>query len=182
MTLDDLPVTPPPRPVDPLTSQDGIRLFSMIDGNMRKISSTLEELSNRLAINQKNDIKILEILNIIEEGLTSSRMGRLELEIKETERERDLAEAAYRAAQDKLNLKQIAKEGTQGTDERIKNAAKEAYTDIEKVKKQDREKWLEDLRRSIIKAVLISFAVSGSAGVVGFIWFLIQLYLNRAGP
>lgn len=180
MTKDDLPITP--RPADPFTAQDGARLFTLIDTGLKRISSLLEEQSNRLAIMQRNDIKILEILNIIEDGLTTSRMGRLELEIQETERERDIAEAALRAVEEKLNLKVTAKDQTAGTDEKIKVAAQAAYTDIEKRRKEEEAAFQTDLKRSILKAILISLSVGAVSGFLGFIWWLVQLYLSRGAP
>lgn len=182
MTKEDLPITPPPRPADPFTSQDGLRLFSMIDARFKDISSSFENYSNRLAIVSKQNIDIIKLLETIEAESNESRLGRLQLEIEEAERDLEIIERQKRAAEEKLSQKQTIKDKSTDTGERIKAIASEAISDVDQKKKKAREEWLEDLRRSIIKAVLISLSVSAVGTLVAFIWFLIQLYMNRGAP
>jgi hypothetical protein len=180
MTKEDIPVTP--RPADPFTAQDGARLFTLIDTMTKRISSTLEEQSNRLAIMQRNDIKILELLQLIEAESSDSRLKRLELEIEEAERERKVAEENLRAIESKISQKQNIKDQNQDTGDKYKAAAASALSDIEKRRKDESAAFLLDLKRSIIKAVLVSLSVGAVTGTIAFIWWLFQLYLNRGGP
>src|SRR5690349_14882779 len=73
MTKDDLPFTPTPRPADPFTAQDGLRLFTMIDAMTKRISATLEEQSNRLAQIQRQEIELLNLVKLIEAESADSR-------------------------------------------------------------------------------------------------------------
>jgi hypothetical protein len=179
---EEQPVTPPPGPIEPFTARDGVRLFSVIDSMTKRISSSLEEQSNRLAIIQKSGIEMTELLRLIEAEFSESRIGRLELEIQEAERERDIAERNLKAVEEKLLQKQSVKDQNVDTNERIKSAAAAAYSDLEKKKKESSEAFLLDLKRSIVKAVLTTLAVGAVSGTIAFIWFLVQLYLNRGAP
>jgi hypothetical protein len=180
MTKEDLPVTP--RPSDSFTASDGMRLFTMIDGNLKRISSTFEDFSNRLANIQRQSIKMIELLEIIESESAESRIGRLELEIEEAQRERDLAERNLQAVTEKLNQKQTIKDKSADTGERIKAVASDVLADADRKKRESREAWLEDLRRSAIKTALNILVAGSVTGGIAFIWFLVQLYLNRTGP
>lgn len=180
MTKDDLPITP--RPTDSFTAQDATRLYTMIDVGLRKISSTMEDFSNRMALMQRNDIEILNILKLIEAESADNRVKRLELEIEEAERERDLAERNLQAIESKLAQKQTIKDQNADTGEKMKAAAAAVISDSERKKKESSEAFLLDLKRSILKAVLISLSVGAVTGVIGFVWFLVQLYLNRGTP
>lgn len=171
----------PPRPGDAFTAQDGAYLYALIDRVRKEIEAELSNINARLAVAQKNHIEMLETLNIIETGLSEQRVGRLEIEVKETELELAIAEQRRKAVEEKLALKKDVKDNQIDTNEKIKAAATAAYSDLEKKKKESDEAFFMDLRRSIIKAVLISLAVSGTAGVMAFIYWLFMLYVNRGG-
>jgi len=180
MTKEDLPLTP--KPMDSFTAQDGARLFSMIDAGLKRISSSFEEFSNRLAITNRQNLEILNLLRLIEAESNESRVGRLQLEIEEAERERDIAERNLKAIEEKLNQKQNIKDQNVDTGEKLKAAAASALSDLDKKKKESSEAFLLDLKRSIVKAVLVSLSIGAVTGAIAFIWWLFQLYLNRGTP
>jgi len=182
MTKEDLPVTPPPRPADPLTAQDGLRLFTLINDGQKRLEGLFSELSNRLATMQAQVIRIAGKVDVIAEDTAHNRNKRFELELEEAEREKEIAEAALHAIEQKIAKKQNLKDETQDTGERLKLIAASALSEAESQKKKSREERFEDLRWSVTKAVV----TWGAIGLVGFvfavIWFLVQLYLNRGGP
>jgi len=182
MTKEDLPITPPPRDPSLFTALDGARLFAMIDSNLKNISSSFESFSNRLAISNKNDIKVLELLQLIESEFSDSRIGRLELEIEEAERERDLARKKLEVLDENLTKRQGIKDKNQDTGERLRVVASEAISDIEKRRAQDRATQIDKIKWALIQAIVITFGVGLATGAVGLAWFLIQLYMNRPGP
>jgi len=180
MTKEDLPLTP--KPMDSFTAQDGARLFSMIDAGLKRISSSFEEFSNRLAITNRQNLEILNLLRLIEAESNESRVGRLQLEIEEAERERDIAERNLKAIEEKLNQKQNIKDQNVDTGEKLRAAAVAVVTDIDKQKNEKNAARLEDIKWTAIKTV-ITIVVGGMAtGFIAFIWFLVQLYLNRGTP
>jgi hypothetical protein len=163
------------RPADPMTAQDGAR----IQTSVQELSDLVKGFSNRIANLQMSDIRILELLSQIESGLSESRVGRLEAELKEVEIERNIAEQRYRAMEEKLEIKKNANVVAVDTNEKIKAATKSIYDDLQKQKEEDEAAFWKDLRRSIVKAVLISLSVGAVTGTVGFIWWLVMLYVNR---
>jgi hypothetical protein len=170
------------RPADPFTAQDAARLFDLIQQGFKKIGGDISDLSNRVAVTQKNYLEILERIEKVQEGLSENRIGRLELELREAEIEREIAERNLRLAEEKVNIKETQKDKQIDTHERMKAVAAEAHIDIERKRKESNEAFILDVRRSIIKAVLVSLSVAGVTGAIGFIWWLFQLYVNRGGP
>lgn len=168
-----------PRPGDPFTAQDATYLYALINRMMKEIKAELEMIRERLAVQQKNHIDMLELLNVIESGLSESRVGRLEIEVMETELEKELAERQLRAVEEKLNRKQAVKDQQIDTHEKIKQAAAVAYADLEKKRKEADEAYRLEVKRGIIKAVLQALAVSATFGTIAFVWWLIQMYVNR---
>jgi hypothetical protein len=163
------------RPGDPMTAQDGAHLQTSV----QELTDMVKGFSNRIANLQMSDIRILELLSQIETGLSESRVGRLEAELKEVEIERNIAEQRYRAMEEKLEIKKNANVVAVDTNEKIKVATKSIYDDLQKQKDDEEAAFWKDLKRSIIKAVLISLAVGGMGSVVGFLWWLVMLYVNR---
>ena len=176
MTKEDLPLTP--RPTDPMTAQDGVR----IQTSVKELSDLVKGFSNRIANLQMSDIKILELLSQIEAGLSESRVGRLEAELKEWRSSGTLPNRDTRPMEEKLEIKKSANVVAVDTNEKIKVATKTIYEDLQKQKEEEESAWQKDLTRSIVKAVLISVSVGAVGSVVGFVWWLVQLYLNRGGP
>lgn len=182
MMEDDLPITPTPRPADPFTSQDGLRLYSLIDSGFKRLEPLLSDFSNRLATMQLQIIKTNDMVKLIEADTADNRIKRLEIEIEEAERERQAAELALRSAQEKLQKRQTVKDENNDTGERLKQIAASAVTDAESKKKQSREEKLDEIKWAAVKAIATMLAVGFATGVIGFAWFLVQLYLNRGAP
>lgn len=176
---DDLPITPPPRPADPMTALDGARLLTMITAVEARLNGSIGELSNRLASLQRQMIEMSNLVRLIEADTSNTRIKRLELEIEEAEQEKQAAENRLRIAEERLAKKQTIKDENVDTGERLKAVAAAAISDAERQRKETDAAFLIDLKRSILKAVLISLSVSAVGGLIAFFWFLAQLYLNR---
>jgi Fic family protein len=164
------------RPTDPMTAQDGAQILAKV----QSLSDTVSQFSNQIALLQRNEITMLELLAKIDSGLSETRVGRLEAELRETELERDLAEQHLRAVEERLTIKKNVSDQAVDTNEKIRAAAATMYADLEQQKKKGEADYWLDIRRSITKTVLITLSVGGVSAVLGFVWWLIQLYVNRA--
>jgi hypothetical protein len=163
------------RPTDPMTAQDGAQILAEV----QTLSDTVSQFSNQIANMQRNEITMLELLSKIDSGLAETRVGRLEAELRETELERDLAEQHLRALEEKLTIKKNVSDQAVDTNEKMRAAAATLYADLEQQKKKGEADYWLDIRRSITKTVLITLSVGGVSAGLGFVWWLIQLYINR---
>jgi hypothetical protein len=170
------------RPTDPMTAQDGAHVIAEAQKILSEIT-TIRDLvngfSNRIAVLQRNNADILEVLARIDSGLAENRVGRLEAELRETELERDLAERRLKILDEKIDIKKSATIQGVDTNDKIRAASASMIADLERQKKEENEAYWRDVSRSIIKAVLISLSVGGVSAIIGFIWWLVMLYVNR---
>ena len=121
----------------------------------------------------------MELLARIDSGLAENRVGRLEAELRESELDRDMAEQRLKAAEEKLNLKRNTSVEAVDTKEKIRAASTAIYADLERQKKENEAAFWTDVKRTIIKGVLVTLSISGVTGAIAFIWWLFMLYLNR---
>jgi hypothetical protein len=173
------------RPTDPMTAQDGAQVIAeaqKILSEIKTIRDLVNGFSNRIATLQRNNADILEVLARIDTGLAENRIGRLEAELRETELERDLAERRLKILDEKVDIKKNATIQGVDTNDKIRAASASMIADLERQKKEDDEIYWRDVKRSSIKAIVISLSVGGVSAIIGFVWFLVQLYLNRGGP
>lgn len=173
---------PTPRPQDPFTAQDAARAFASLELKIDKLIESLGIMSGTLANILNKEITTLEQLSRIEEGLSGSRIGRLEQEIREAELEREVAEAALRKAEDKLRLKSEVKEKTVDTQEHLRQVASSAYQDLEKQRRAEIDAKIQDLKWTIIKTLAVSSAIGIAAAIGRFLWFLVETYNRGAAP
>lgn len=170
------------RPSDPMSAQDGARLYNLIDNYFKGLNERIGDLSARLSKVEKNQIDTLGIVNLIDAGASQSRVNRLQMDLKESELELQQAEAAVEALRTKLALKENIKNQSVDTNERIQSAAASAVSTLEAKKRESRAVFLADLKITFVKGVVGFLAISISGGVLAFVFFLIQLYLNRGSP
>lgn len=173
---------PTPRPQDPFTAQDGARLFASINQELKAIASALTMISGTLSNILNKEITTLEQLSRIEEGLSGSRITRLEQEVKEAELELARAEAAKLAAEEKLRLKAEVKDSSIDTQERLRRVASNQWEDLERQKRAAQDAKIQDLKWSVIKAVVTWGSVGLLGIIIAFLWYLVQGYINRGGP
>lgn len=166
---------PTPRPGDPFTAQDAAKAFDNLSRELRSFSSQIPSILNR-------QIEILETLSRIEEGLTGSRISRLEQEVREAELELERAQASQRAAEERLKLKSEVKETSIDTQERLNRVAAHKYEEIEREKRSRRDAQIADLKFSVIKAVVTWGAIGIVALIGSVLWYLLQEYLSRGSP
>lgn len=162
------------RPADPMTAQDGAKIMTAVG----ELNQTVSAFSNRIALIQGSQLQIIELLTRIDGSLSLNRAGRIEVELREAELEFDIAERQLNAIKEKLDLKKNVNNQTVDTQEKIRTASATIYADLERQKKDEEAKYWLDVRRSIIKAVLISLSVAGVSGAIAFIWWLFQFYLS----
>lgn len=165
------------RPTDPFTAKDGAALFIELKRVEARIVTEILGLSNRIATLQRDYTQIREGLLRIEGGLSDSRVARLELEVRETELEKEVAERNLQAIEEKLSRKQSIKASSVDTNERIQKVAAGAWEDLEKKRREAQAAYITDLKRSVIKAALSALTVLIMTAIGGFIWWLIQLYI-----
>lgn len=163
------------RPTDPMTAQDGAHIQTSI----QELTDLVKGFSNRIANLQLSNIQIVELLARIDSGLAENRVGRLEAELRESELDRDMAEQRLKAAEEKLNLKRNTSVEAVDTKEKIRAASTAIYADLERQKKENEAAFWTDVKRTIIKGVLVTLSISGVTGAIAFIWWLFMLYLNR---
>lgn len=158
-----------------MTAQDGAQILTAV----QELTALIQGFSNRIAILQQNNLTILEYLARIDSGLAETRAGRLEIELRETEMERDLAEQRLKSLEEKLDLKKNVSHQAADTKEKIRQGSAAVIADLERQRRDEFDAWLRGLKRDIVKAVLISLSVGGVTAAIAFIWWLIQLYINR---
>jgi predicted nucleotidyltransferase component of viral defense system len=163
------------RPSDPFTAQDAARLFASIDGIKKEVMEKIGELEKRIIAVQGHAARI-------ESSQSETRVGRLELELMEAEKDLEIAERNRRNLEEKINLKKEAVTHSADTNEKIKVVAVGAFADLEKQRREANAAKLYDLKWSAIKAGVNVLAGGAALGIVAFIWFLVQLFLNRGGP
>lgn len=172
---------PTPRPEDPFTSRDGARLFTELSRELAKLNNLITTNNGTLANILNKEIQLLEQMNRIEAGLSGSRINRFEQELREAELERDRVLKSLETAEERLKLKAAAKDTQVNTQERLEMLANKAYEKLEEERRSEGEAFRRDLSRGALKSIVNGLAFSGALAVLGFIWFLIQLYLNRGG-
>ena len=163
------------RPTDPMTDQDGVQILTQV----RELIDIVRGFSNRISVLQNNNITILEVLARIDSGLAGTRAGRLETELREVELEKDLAERRLKVLEEKLELKKNESSQSSDTNEKIRAGTASVIADLEKQRKENEAAFWLDVRRSIIKGVLVTLSVGAVTGTIGFIWWLVMLYMNR---
>lgn len=173
---------PQERPQDPMTARDGANLYNLVEKYFKDISGALRDMSGRLATVEKNQLDTLETVNLIDAGASQSRVNRLQIDLKESELELAQAERAVEALREKLTLKEDIKNQSVDTNERIQSAAASAVNTLDAKRRESRSVFLADLKITFIKGVVGFLAISISGGVLAFVFFLIQLYLNRGSP
>lgn len=174
--------SPQDRPSDPMSAQDGARLYNLVDQYFKEINSRIGDLSSRIAKVEKHQIDTLEIVNLIDAGASQSRVNRLQIDLKESELELQQAERAVEALREKLALKEDIKNKSVDTNERIQSAAASAVTTLEAKRRESSSIFWADLRMTFIKGVVGFLAIGITGGALGFFWWLIQMYLNRGSP
>lgn len=168
--------TPDPRS-NVFTAQDGIRLAEQLRQDFKGLAGQLSQIQALLATSQKNQIAMMEDITTIQAGLSESRFTRLELELREAELERDAAERNLRNIEKKVEIKQNVRDEQIDTHERIRQAATGALLDLEKQKKESDAAFYLELRRMVIKTIVVG--VTG--GILAFIAWLIRLYITQGG-
>ena len=166
---------PTPRPNDLFTAQDASKAFADLALELRGIRKLLSDVLSK-------QIMDLEQLSRIEEGLSGSRINRLEQEVREAELELERAEASRRTAEERLKLKSEVKENNIDTQEKLKRIAASSYEDLEKQRRADQEAFKKDIVRGAVKYVVNGLAMGGTLAVLAFLWYLVQLYMSRGGP
>ena len=166
-----------PGSTDPMTAADGVRLMT----ELQEQTKTIQSFANRIAIIQSQHIQILELLASIDSSFSETRIGRMEQELKEIEMERDMAQQRLKVWDEKLTIRQTNNVATVDTNEKIKRMTNEALASAEKAKKDDEEAWRRDLRRTAIKALVTLGIGTAFTAVLGFVVFLIRLYLASQG-
>jgi hypothetical protein len=168
---------PTPRPSDPFTSQDGVRLFNQISQEIARLSGVLGTMSGTLANILNKQITALEQMNRLEEGLAGSRINRLEQEVREAERELEAAEAARKAAEDKLRIKSESKDNNLDTQEKLKRIVNTEHENLERDKRAALDAKIQDLKWTMIKTAANWGTVGVLAIISAVIWFFLRQYI-----
>jgi hypothetical protein len=163
------------RPTDPMTAQDGVQILTQV----RELTDIIKGFSNRISVLQNNNITILEVLARIDSGLAGSRAGRLEAELREMELEKELAERRLKVVEEKLEIKKNESSQSSDTNEKIRAGTASVIADLEKQRKENADAFWLDVRRSIVKGVLVTLSVGAVTATLAFIWWLVMLYMNR---
>lgn len=163
------------KPTDPLTALDGAKILTEIQhGN-----NLIQQFSNRMAIIQGQQLEILKLLAHIDASSSETRTTRVEGELKELELERQSLEGRLKMMDEKLAIKKDTQVATINTDEKIRKMTGEMMKSMEEQKKGEYEQKVQDLKFSMLKAVLISLSVGGVGSIVAFLWWLFEFYLKN---
>lgn len=165
-----------------MTAADGGKIIGAVDkvdNNVSQVLSEVRTLSGRLTNVQRALIDVLEVTGRIDEGLVSNRYARLEIELQDDEKEKEIAAARLVAIEEKLERKKSSVESVVADTGKMKAAARSVHEDIARQKKDDYDAWVLSVKRDLIKALIITGGIGTAGGIVSFIWWLVLQYLNR---
>lgn len=163
------------RPTDPMTAQDA----ALIANQLEKFREVVLEVSNRMAVIQRDQNEIKGTLTLFTNDLAASRMARLELEISEGERERSILEQRIQGVDGRLVAKKNESVGAVDTNERIRRAAEAAYAEREKLIGDKRAGWWRETFQQAGRTILITLSVSGVLSVIAFLVWMVIFYLTN---
>lgn len=161
------------RPNDPLTASDAAQIMAEL-GNIKK------------SINERIDGISAEVQNIrstvytFTADLALSRDSRVSSEVSELKKERKILEQRIGIIDGKLEDKQHEKSVTDS--QKMKAIAFTSLEERERLEKLEREKWWKDTLQQAGRTIIVTLSVSGVLGIVAFLWWLFQMYVNRGGP
>jgi hypothetical protein len=164
------------RPTDPLTAADAASLLNEIK---KATEAQLQPLAVHLANLQRAQLHILDVLKTLSTDLAETRVRRLQEELFEIEREREILENRLRIVDAKGEMKKSDAVGAQDTNEKMKKAALNTYLEQERTEQENRAVVWRKRWDAIVTAVLVTTSVGLLSAVIGFLWWLVQLYANR---
>lgn len=164
------------RPNDPMTATDAMRL---IDAVKITLHEELQQVNARMANIQGAMITMSEIMQSLSADLSNTRIKRLQEEMFEVDQEKEILEKRLNIVLAKKDMKNKDTPAAVDTNERFKNLAVSTYLEKEKLEAEKKSEWWRDTFRQAGRTIIITLSVSGVLGLLGFLWWVVQLYLAR---
>lgn len=144
------------------------------------IKRLINDLSNRVAVAQKDVITMTSTISQISTEAAASRMSRLAQEIADQDRELKLLDERRRIVIEKRDEKQEATNGVLNTTGRMMAAAELTFEQREKLEQDAKDAVWAKRKELIVTAVMVSASVGGVGSVItGIIWFINFYMSNR---
>lgn len=157
-----------PEPAKPISPLDAETIFKAI-----------QDLSGRLATVQFQVINMTDTVKSVSRDFADTRVQRLQQEILENEKERQILEERIRVVDEKIEAKKTATVGAINTTDRIKQQAELTYEEQERLKKEQNAAAWAKRREAIVTAVLVSLSVGFVGSLVGAIWWFVMFYIKN---
>ena len=147
--------------------------------SIKEIKTSITDLSARVAIAQKDVIKMTETMTVISANDAASRVARLQSEVAEQERERKVLENRIRIVDERLEEKKTATVGALNTTGKMMAAAELTYEQREKLEQDARDAVWAKRRELIITAIMVSTSVGVVGSVITAIIWFINFYMSN---
>jgi chromosome segregation ATPase len=164
------------RPSDPLTAADAARL---LDEMKKSIREELQPNAGIMASLQRTQLHILEILKALSADLAETRVRRLEEELFEVEREREILQERIRIVDEKKKMKESDAVGAADTNEKMKKAAESTYAERERTEQEQRAAVWRKRWDAVVTAVLVTTSVGFVGALLTAIGWFILFYINN---
>lgn len=190
MAIDKNPTPLPERPADPMTAADGAQLFTklenfskeiftMMEQSNKKTAEVLSDLSNRLATTQRDVINMRDTVSAVSQDFAATRVQRLQQEIADQEKEKQILEQRIKVVNEKLEEKKTNTVSAINTTDRMKQAAEVTFEERERFEKEQRAAAWAKRRETILTAVMVSLSVGFVGSLVAAIWWFVMFYVNN---
>jgi hypothetical protein len=166
-----------PRPSDPLTAQDAAKIMSDFAGikgellqEIRSINDRIDEVSGKVEA-------VRSTVKFWSTDLAVTRESRTNLELHELDKEEEILKQRLAIVREKRAAK--SNEKNLSDSQKLRAIAASSWQERERLEQEARAKWWRETFQIAGRAIIIGFGVSFAGGIVAFIWWLVQLYLNR---
>lgn len=157
-----------PDPSKPIKAVDAERIFQAI-----------QDLSARVATVQFQVITMTDNVKAVSRDFADTRVQRLQQEILDNEKERQILEERIKIVDTKLEEKKMATVGAINTTDRFKQVADLTYEERERIEKEARAAAWARRKETITTAVLVSLSVGFVGSLVAAIWWFVMFYMQN---
>lgn len=168
-----------PEPGKPVELIDAMQIYAMIERSNEKTALALQDLSARLATTQKDVINMRDTVQAVSQDFAATRVQRLQQEIADQEKEKQILEQRIKVVNEKLEEKKTTTVGAINTTDKMKQAAEMTYEQREQKEKEERAAAWTKRRETILTAVMVSLSVGFVGSLVAAIWWFVMFYVNN---
>lgn len=174
----------PPEPIKGDTSMIDMKIIiGFMEGMQETLREEIRGISARVALLQRDSIKMTDAVTAMATDFQNARVKRLEEEIAQFEKERGILESRLQILNEQLDFKKGDSVQAVNTTDKIRvvatAAASQTLEDQERLEKAEQEELWKKRREAAITAVITWGSVGLVASILGFLWWLFMFYMNN---